>query len=53
MRLHEELLIRQLRRKFGSLAEEHAEKIRLADQETVERWAEQILFAATPEEVMR
>ena len=48
-----ELLIRQISRKFGELAEPDLARIRQADGETLLRWTEQVLFAATAEEALR
>ena len=47
-----ELLLRQLRRKFGpQAAEQHRERIRQANLDTLERWSERILSAETPDDI--
>ena len=47
-----ELLLRQVRRKFGpQAAEQHRERVRQADLMTLERWSERILTAATLDEL--
>ena len=47
------LLLRILERRFGPLAEGLRERVRAADAETLLRWGERILTAATPEEVVK
>ncbi|MFM8332359.1 MAG: Rpn family recombination-promoting nuclease/putative transposase [Candidatus Methylumidiphilus sp.] len=46
------VLFRQLARKFGALTAEQQQRIQQADAETLLRWSEQVLFAATVEEAM-
>jgi len=47
------LLLRLLERRFGTLAETVSERVRTADGETLLRWGERILTAATPEDVVK
>ena len=48
-----ELLLRLMNRKFGALPPKHRQRIAKADQETLLRWSEQVLFAETPDEALR
>lgn len=47
-----EVLIRQLTRKFGALTPAQQKRVQQADGETLLRWSEQVLFAATAEEAL-
>lgn len=49
----QEVLLRQMTRKFGSLTPAQRRLIQQADGETLLRWSEQLLFAATAEEALR
>lgn len=49
----QDLLLRLLARKFGTLSAEQRRRIVQADGETLLRWSEQVLFAATAEEALR
>ncbi|MFW6258793.1 MAG: DUF4351 domain-containing protein [Halochromatium sp.] len=47
-----ELLLRQMRRKFGpQAAEQHRDRIRQADLVTLERWSDRILSAETADDI--
>lgn len=48
-----ELLLRLMARKFGTLTACQRRRIEQADGETLLRWSEQVLFAETPDEVLR
>jgi hypothetical protein len=47
------LLLRQMARKFGDLAPAQRRRVQRADSETLLRWSEQVLFAATADEALR
>jgi len=47
------LLLRLMERRFGPLAETLRERIRAADADTLLRWGERILTAATAEDVVK
>jgi predicted transposase/invertase (TIGR01784 family) len=49
----QDILLRQLTRKFGALTTAQSRRILRADSETLLRWSEQVLFAATAEEALR
>ena len=49
----QEVLLRQMSRKFGTLTPRQRRRIQQADGETLLRWSEQVLFAATAEEALR
>jgi len=47
------MLVRQLTRRFGPLSEETLRRIEAAPLEQLEQWAENILDAATSEDVFK
>jgi predicted transposase YdaD len=47
------VLLRQLTRKFGDLTLAQRRRVQRADSETLLRWPEQVLFAATADEALR
>ena len=49
----QEVLLRLMTRKFGTLTTAQRRRIQRADGETLLRWSEQVLFAATAEEALR
>jgi flagellar biosynthesis/type III secretory pathway protein FliH len=49
----QDVLLRLLARKFGKLSAEQRRRIANADGETLLRWSEQLLFAATADEALR
>lgn len=48
-----EMLLRLLSRKFGLPTPRQRRLVECADRETLLRWSEQVLFAATTEEALR
>ncbi|TAN50910.1 MAG: hypothetical protein EPN21_07810 [Methylococcaceae bacterium] len=48
-----ELLLHLMTRKFGMPSAEHQRRIKQADEACLLRWAEQVLFAETPDETLR
>ena len=46
------ILVRQAERKYGALSNAHRQKIAEADADTLLRWSERILWAATLDEVL-
>ena len=46
-----ELLMRQVRKRFGEIPPAVEERIRAADRDTLDRWAERILTATTIDEL--
>jgi len=48
-----ETLLRQLARKFGKLPADQRRRVQQADSETLLRWSEQVLFAASLEDALR
>lgn len=48
-----DLLLRQMARKFGPLTQAQQQRIQRADEASLLRWTEQILFAETPDEALR
>jgi predicted transposase/invertase (TIGR01784 family) len=49
----QDVLFRLMTRKFGPLTAEQRQRLEQADEETLLRWAEQVLFAETPDEALR
>lgn len=47
------LLLRLMQRKFGQLTLAQQRRIKQADDETLLRWSEQVLFADTADEALR
>lgn len=47
-----DLLLRLMTRKFGTLNAEQQRRIQQADEVSLLRWAEQLLFAETPDEAL-
>jgi predicted transposase YdaD len=48
-----DLLLRLMTRKFGPLTTQQRRRIEQADEATLLRWSEQVLFATTPDEALR
>ena len=47
------MLLRQLQRKFGPLAEHHQQRLEKADIETLLEWGERVLTADNIDDILR